>query len=217
MARNTYFDFFNYAPEQNLIEDLVVESLRIYAHDCIYLPRTGISEDRILNEYEYSQFNTAIECEFYIKNFSGFEGEGQFLSHFGVEIRDQVRLVMAIRSFNEFVQPITSEARPLEGDCIYIPMLGALYQISFVENDAVYHQLGAVQTLEITASLFEISGEVFNTGNAEIDAKYNKYNEEIGQDEVDETVDTMARNQEFTLEADEILDVTEINPIGNLF
>jgi hypothetical protein len=217
MASNPYFNLFNNSSEQSLIMDLVTEALRIHAHDCIYLPKSGVSEDRIMNQYEYSEFNTAIDIEFYIKNVSSFEGEPQFLSNFGLEIRDQVRLTMAIRSFNEFIQPITGEQRPLEGDCIYIPMTGAMYQIMFVENSAIYFQLGDTQTLEITASLFESSGEVFNTGRTEVDAKYNRYNSDINEENVDQTVDTFARNSEFTDESEEIIDVTEINPIGNLF
>ena len=39
--------FFNQAvkSEQNLVEDLVVESLRMYGHNCYYLPRKVIDED----------------------------------------------------------------------------------------------------------------------------------------------------------------------------
>ena len=57
--------FFNHAvqTEQQLYEDLVVESLRIYGHNVYYLPRQVIEEDTILNEDVQSKFGDAYSVE----------------------------------------------------------------------------------------------------------------------------------------------------------
>ena len=93
--------FFNHAvqTEQQLYEDLVVESLRIYGHETFYLPRQIIEEDTILNEDVQSKFGDAYSVEMYIENAEGFEGEGDLMSKFGVQVRDQATFVISLRSW----------------------------------------------------------------------------------------------------------------------
>lgn len=104
MATNVYFKNFNYPREQDLIEDLTIESIKIYGHDVKYLPRTVIKNDHLFGEDTLSQFNTAAEVEMYIKNVEGFEGEGDFLSKFGLEIRDSLTFTVARRRFDQVRQ-----------------------------------------------------------------------------------------------------------------
>ena len=102
MPTNVYF---NHAvqSEQNLHEDLVVESLRFYGHECYYLPRTIVDEDEIFGEDTSSKFGDAYMVEMYIENTEGFEGEGDLLSKFGVEVRDQATFVLSRRTWNRFI------------------------------------------------------------------------------------------------------------------
>ena len=97
--------FFNHAvnSEQHLYEDLVVESLRFYGHDVMYLPRQVIEEDSILNEDVQSKFGDAYSVEMYIENTDGFEGEGDLMSKFGLQIRDQATFVISLRSWERFI------------------------------------------------------------------------------------------------------------------
>lgn len=101
MATNVYFKNFNYPREQDLVEDLTIESIKIYGHDVRYLPRTVIKNDHLFGEDTLSQFNTAAEVEMYIKNVEGFEGEGDFLSKFGLEIRDSLTFTVARKRFDQ--------------------------------------------------------------------------------------------------------------------
>ena len=80
--------FFNHAvqTEQHLYEDLVVEALRMYGHNVFYLPREIIEEDSILNEDVQSKFGDSYQVEMYIENTDGFEGEGDLMSKFGVQM-----------------------------------------------------------------------------------------------------------------------------------
>ena len=85
MPRNVYFSQAVRA-EQNLYEDLIVESLKIYGQDVYYIPRTLVNRDTILNEDPASKFDDAYLMEAYIENVDGFEGSGDLYSKFGLEI-----------------------------------------------------------------------------------------------------------------------------------
>ena len=89
MATNVFFNNYDYFNEQQLIDDLVIESIQIYGMDMVYIGRSIQERDNILNEDDLSIFNAAYELEMYVKSVDGFEGEGNFLSRFGLQIRDQ--------------------------------------------------------------------------------------------------------------------------------
>ena len=145
MVTSTYFNNFKNFPEQSLIEDLIVESIKIFGHDIYYLPRATVNTDRILNEPEYSTFSNYAQIEMYIKNTQGFEGEGDFLSKFGLEIREELTMSVARRSFMNDVARQFDLLRPREGDVVYFPMTDDLFSIRFVEDKAVfYHEYHAL-------------------------------------------------------------------------
>jgi hypothetical protein len=101
MATNKYFRPFTYGREQDTAEDLIIESIKIYGLDVKYMPRTLVGPDALLGEDPLSQFNDAIDIEMYIKNTQQFEGEGDFLSKFNLEIRDQITFVMARKRWEQ--------------------------------------------------------------------------------------------------------------------
>ena len=101
MAVNKYFNHFNYAREQDLIEDLTIESIKIYGHDVKYVPRTIVARDNLYGEDSLSTFNNAADVEMYIKNVEGFEGEGDLLSRFGLQIRDEITFTLARKRFDQ--------------------------------------------------------------------------------------------------------------------
>ena len=116
--------FFNHAvnTEQQLYEDLVVESLRFYGHDVFYLPREVVEEDSIFNEDVQSKFGDAYGVEMYIENTDGFEGDGDLLSKFGIEVRDTATFVISLRTWERFISldsNLATSLRPNEGDLIY--------------------------------------------------------------------------------------------------
>ena len=219
-----------------MIENLVVESIRVYGHDLYYLPRTRIQDDSILGEESYSEFNTQYFVEMYIKNIEGFAGQGDFLSKFNLEIRDQVTFTVARRTFSEEVGSYTSFERPREGDLIYFPLNNKLFEIKFVEHEAIFYQLGALQTFDITCELFEYNNEIFNTGIASIDEKQKDLTfnlsdfaikteagfaiaDEDMNDLVQEAFsldvqDPISDNTQLETEGDSILDFSEIDPFS---
>jgi hypothetical protein len=215
MATNFYFNNFTNSGEQNLIEDLIIESIRIYGHDVWYIPRTLGAKDELLNEDDLSTFDAAYTVEMYIKNVEGFEGDGDFLSKFGLQIRDSITFTIAMRKFNSEVGLYNEEVRPNEGDLIYFPLNNKIFEVQHVEHEAIFYQMGSLQTYDLRCELFEYSQERFNTGVLEIDTLFNRYilttNSAIANVE---SVDLLADN--FTIEtiADNIIDFTEENPFG---
>ena len=213
MATNPWWNNIDNASEQNLYEDLVVESIKIFGQDVLYLPREGVVEDTIVNEFQYSTFNAALPIEVYVKNFDSFEGEGQLLAKFGLEIRDQMTLIMSQRSYHQFIKPTTAKPRPYEGDCIYLPMLKVVYQIKYVNTSANFYTLGKLNTYEIVCELLEFNNEQFNTGVAEIDDKYRPFQNADTDPQYNlEGYDNNAQNRAFEDVADGVLDFSESSP-----
>lgn len=175
MTTNFYFRNYDSSNEQNLYEDLIIESIRMYGEDMYYVPRVITNRDQLHEEDDSSQYNQAILVELYIKSVDGFTGDGNFMSKFGLQIRDQVIFSIAQRTFNQEVANITNQLRPNEGDLIYFPLNKKCFQIKFVNKFEMFYQFGALQTYELTCELFEYSNEQFNTGVPDIDSIQTKY------------------------------------------
>ena len=171
MATNHYFSQ-KVKSEQNLYEDIIIESLKIYGQDVYYLPREIVNEDRILGDDIQSSFNNSYKIEMYIENIEGFEGEGDLFTKFGVEIRDQATFIVARKRWNQTVGRYDNDinsVRPREGDLIYLSLSNSLFQIMHVEHEQPFYQLSNLPTYKMRCELFEYSGEAIDTGVEVID------------------------------------------------
>jgi hypothetical protein len=159
--------------EQRLVEDLVIESLRIYGHDVYYLPRTVVNRDTIFDEDSLSQFTQAYPLEMYLENVDGFEGEGDLFSKFGIEIRDSANFILSKRRWEQMVDSTGGQfqldARPAEGDLLYFEKTGSIFEIKFVEFQNPFYQLGKIYVFKLQCELFEYSSESFDTGLDDLD------------------------------------------------
>jgi len=172
MPRNVYFSQGNLA-EQFMMEDIMVEALKMYGQETYYLPRKIVTKDKLLNEDVESQFDDAYMIEMYPEDIEGFGGEGNLMSKFGLEIRDEVTFVVARKSWNKLVgtwNNIVTNDRPNEGDLIYLPLSGTFFEISFVEHEQPFYQLNNVPVYKLQCRVFEYNDEDFETGLDEIDA-----------------------------------------------
>ena len=170
MATSVYFSGA-VRSEQDLYEDLVTESIKVFGQDVVYLPRESLGEDALLNE-EWSQFTQAYPVEMYLENVEGFEGDGNLLGKFGLEIRDQANLVVTKRRWDQAVGQniVNGQASPNEGDLIYFTMTQRLFEIKYVEPKSPFYQLADLPSYTLTAELFEYNDQHFDTGMDEIDA-----------------------------------------------
>lgn len=238
MSTNFYFNNFQNSQEQLLIEDLVLESIKIYGHDMFYCPRTLIAKDDIYGEDSLSEYNASYAIDLYIKSYDSYEGDGSFLSKFNLEIRDQMTLTVSVRNFMNEIGDIALIARPQEGDLIYIPMVDRIMIIKYVNKNAVFYQMGAIQMYDLTCEIFEYSSESLNTGIAAIDNIEQQHSLDMGiwgilttdgytitdndgyalvQSNYDfetQATDAFEDNTEFQLEGEAILDWSQVDPFS---
>jgi hypothetical protein len=177
MSTNLYFNNFptqQVTPEQLLVEDLVIEAMQIHGMDVFYLKRTSRDvEDGLYGEDTLKEYRYAYPIEMYMENVTGMDGEGDFISKFGLEIRDEVTMLVARRRFASTVQL----SRPREGDLVYIPLVQNFFEITFVEHEndqAMFHTLGRgrggnVYVYALKLKQFVFSEEIIDVGINEID------------------------------------------------
>ena len=187
MPRNVYFSQA-VKSEQNLYEDLIIESLKIFGQDVYYIPRTLVNRDNIMGEDIGSKFDDAYLIEAYIENVDGFEGSGDLYNKFGLEIRDEATFIISRRQWNSLVgfwNNQLEEPKPQEGDLLFLPMSNSFFEISFVEDEQPFYQLSNLPVFKLQCSLFEYNDEQFETGVSEIDTKETVY---ASQTQLDVTV-----------------------------
>ncbi len=175
MAVNGYFNNFPSQQRINnehlLMEDIIVESIQIMGHNIYYIPRESFDDgDMVFGEYSKSAFNKAYTIEAYLSNVTGHEGQGDFFSKFGLEIRDTDTFVLSRRAFLRTL-PGSIRQRPQDGDLIYVPVLHKMFEIKFVEQELMFHSIGKRLPFvyEIRCEAFRSSQEPINTGVEEID------------------------------------------------
>ncbi len=188
MATNFYFNNFPsrladapITPEQLLVENLVIEALQIYGLDVYYLPRTTRDEvDYLFGEDGLKQYLTAHAIEMYLENVTGYDGDQDFISKFGLEIRDEVTMLVSRLRFRYTVNGYT---RPREGDLIYVPMTTSFFEITSVESEndqAMFYTLGRgrggnVYVYALKLKQYYFSNEIIETGIKEIDDNIRNY------------------------------------------
>lgn len=169
MATNPYFRKA-VRSEQTLIDDLCVEVIKINGFDMVYIPRSLVRRDEILGEDRSpSRFSTGREIEMMVENVDGFEGEGEVFSKFGLQIKDNIILIVSKRRFEEEFADMPNISTPREGDLLYFPISDGLFEINFVEREHPFFQLNKINTYKLTCSLFQYTGESFETGWSKID------------------------------------------------
>ena len=162
--------------EQNLVQDLINEQLRTYGVDIFYLPRKYLTENTVIREVVQSRFDLALPLEAYIDNYDEYSGAGNLLSKFGIESRDEVRLIISRERFENYITPLIEDqsnvklsTRPKSGDLIWFPLDDRIYEIKDIEYAKPYYQLQNLYVYELYCELFRLEDEVIATGIDEID------------------------------------------------
>lgn len=211
----------------------------MYGHDIWYCPRTIVNKDEILGQDDLSEYNDSYQIEMYIKNVEGFEGEGEFLSKFNIQIRDEITFTVANKVYTELVGDNIGNIRPQEGDIIFMPMTEKIYVIKHAQHEATFYQMGSLQTYDLRCEMWEYSGEKLNTGIEQIDAFEQKYSivadaDDGVQYDVDGNViidpntgrpsgvavdwepdDPLSQNSEYQIGADTFIDFSESDPFSD--
>ena len=174
MPTSPYFPpyYEGYSGEQNLVQDLVDEQIKLFGSDIYYLPRTILKENT-LDDVIYSKFESQFQVEMLLSNVEGFGEQSEFISKFGLRVSDEVKFIVSARRWDEseaqYSPNLTVPGRPNEGDLLYFPLTTDIYEIKFVERESPFYQFGKIQFIIMTAEIYEIGNDEIDTGIEEID------------------------------------------------
>lgn len=168
MAINPFFgDFKN---EQNLVDDLTIETIKAMGRDVYYIPREYVKLDRLFGEDILSKFTKPYMIEMYVQDVQRFEGQRDIVTKFGIDITDRLTLQVSITRFNQEIRSREpSIKKPRAGDLIYFPLSKHLFEINYVEDEIPFYQHGALTTYTLTCEAFSYSNEEVSTGIEDID------------------------------------------------
>jgi len=177
MALNPFF-LQGSQSEQRLTQDLINEHLKIFGVDITYIPRKFVRKQTIIKEVQSSTFDDNFLLEAYINTFEGYGGQGDIMTKFGVSLRDELTVTISKERFEDFISPFLEadddyelSTRPREGDVIFFPLGGRLFEVKFVEHEDPFYQLGKNYVYKLKCELFEYEDEVFDTDIEEIDSQ----------------------------------------------
>ena len=177
MALNPFF-IQGSSGEQNLVQDLINEQLRMYGIDVTYIPRKFVNKKSIIEEVQSSKFDDNFTIEAYLQNYDGFQGNGDILTKFGITLKDEVQLIISKERFTDFIRPFMDQMdddeveffdTPREGDLVYFPLGKKLFEIKYVEVEKPFFMLRKNYVFELRCELFEYENEVLDTGIDSID------------------------------------------------
>ena len=175
MPTSPYFPTYysGHSGEQGLVQDLVDEQIKLFGSDVYYIPRI-VLQDSTLDEVRYSKYQEQFQIEMLLQNVMGFGDNAEFISKFGLRITDEIIFRVSTRRWDEEVADhnpnLTVTSRPNEGDLLYFPLTQDIYEIKFVGKEEPFFQFGKIQFYAITAEIYEVGSDDFDTGVAEIDA-----------------------------------------------
>jgi hypothetical protein len=240
LAINTLFNTDSAINEQNILHDLVYDSIKIYGAEMQFLPRRINLHGMFGGDVDMATYDKAYSIEFYLRSVEGFNGDTNFLSFHGLEIRDRITITMALRSFeNEVTRFEPDLTRPSEGDLVYFPLNKKSFQIKYVDDKPFFYQLGTLPMYDLQCELFEYSGELMSTGIPEIDSLQTKLSLDVW-DEAIKTEDgflltdeegsvltyeddvhhedwlAIDDSDEIELVANSVLDFSEHDPFGEI-
>lgn len=164
------------AGEQGLVQDLINEHLRMFGVEIYYIPRFFLTEKTVIKEVIQSKFDKAFPIEAYIANYEGYADNTDVLSKFGLSVSDELTLIISQERYSLYIKTLLETfdntkltSRPKEGDLIYFPLGGKLFEIKFVETEKPFYQLNKNYVYELRCELFEYEDEDLDTGIEEID------------------------------------------------
>lgn len=83
---NPYYD----GEQRSLIKELMEEITQIHGVEIHYLPRKSLNQDDLLGEDPNAFYDKAIVIEALPINVDNWEGEGDIISNFGIDIKDRI-------------------------------------------------------------------------------------------------------------------------------
>jgi len=167
--------------EQNLVQSLINEQLKIYGVEIYYIPRDFVRTNTIIREVVQSEFTDSYPLEAYVENYEGFQGSNDLMTKFGVRVTDELNLVISKDRYDNYIRPLLEGrfnndptkiklfSRPKEGDLIWFPLSDTIFEIKYIEHEQPFYQLKENYVYQLRCEIFEYDNEVIDTGIEKID------------------------------------------------
>lgn len=229
MGVNPYFNNYGYRPTQDLINDLVKETIKIHGVNCFYIPREFKNKDVIFGEDTSAKFKYAFPIEMYLETPTGYTGEKETITKFGLENRDIIVLMVSkdrfIHETIAFRKYFTGRQieRPTEGDLVYLPIDSGLYEIKFADQDADFYQSGKLYSFKLTCEKVRYSYEEIKTNeeniNKAMEEKFSKIDSDnngiVDEFDIKESEQGFNKdNPSIQTEGQTVYDFTENDPFS---
>ena len=209
MTVSPYFNHVSQKNEQRLIDDLTRETIHQRGLDLWYIPRTdgGFTSDYLFGENPENIYDEAKKIEMIMENLSsGFDG-ADAIGRFALEIPDTATFQVSRTRFVEEVTKLYPDiGRPREGDLIVFiadptePKV--MFEITFVEDELPFYQLGKRNVYRMEVEKFHYSHEITQTGIDFVD-------------EAAVTDDGYDENEPIQTESDTFVDFNEKDPFSD--
>lgn len=166
--------------EQQLVQELVDEHIRMHGIEFVYLPRYFVNVKTVMREATSSRFEKSFPIEGYIDNYEGFGDNHNLLTKFGVRSTAEMNIIISQKRYEEYITPLLQSnggvgldktpVRPVEGDLLYFPLGDILFEIKYVDHEGPsFYQLQENYTYMLKCEVFEVEDEKIVTGIDEID------------------------------------------------
>ena len=205
MTVNPYINNYFYTETQNLISNIIQESIQFNGIDVKYITRNFETFDEFFGEQVEGIFDDAFTIEMYLNNSQFYGGEHFVLSKFGIEQRDSMELVVHQERFRD----VTSLDSPREGDLIYFPFSKMLLEVNYVEKEENFYALGKNYIFKLQCTTKHYNNETFNV-DSDVDDITDTY-----QNTGTTTNIPNADNDLIDDLGEEFVDFSVDNPFGN--
>lgn len=220
MPLNPYFT--NYytqgeASEQDILEDMVTESIDVMGQELLYIPREYVAKDDILGEDRLSTFSKYFPINCYFENVDGFAGDGAFIQKFGYMFEQSATLSISKKSWQFLVGDSGDTIlpnRPAESDLLYFPLTRGLFEIKFVDHQDPFFQLGKQYVYKLKVELYQYSSERLNTGDEDIDSFEDLKTHDISIQSDPDVPDSFGDNNKFIDEGSTLITWDPENPFN---
>jgi hypothetical protein len=215
MTINRYFNLLGQKvpnQETDLVRGWVKEAIQINGFDLYYIVRDTVKLDKLFGEDVLSNFKTNYKIEAYLETSGGFEGPGDVLKQMGSIVSDQCTIQVQRERFQEQ----TTMEYPKEGDLIFFPEMfnRGVWEIKFVEDEQQFYPTGSRISFKMKLELFDLSGETFNTGIANLDKRMGDF-APVKLQTLTELEDVLkSDNKQIQTESDAIVDTTQSSIFG---
>ena len=212
---NPYFNHYFAKNEQNLIQNLIDETIYCQGIECAYIPKNQDNIDKLFNEDPTAYYDTYKKLAMYPLFVDGFDGS-ELMTMFGNDFQKSATFVISKKQFKLELEALGTNF-PREGDLIFMPITNAVLEIKYVDNESPFFEKGKQYVYQVKCEVFTYSYEDMKSGDLSseddlLDSIYKK----IEIDVADGEQESYSKNDDIQELAEHNVEFNPDNPFGVL-